>query len=684
MTSFIKKAGLLLLFWAGMLTLACAQEDPNFERLLENILFSTQAEDLDLEALQEQLLEALSQPRGVNEISGAEIQALGIWTKREIDAFLQFREEFGPFQSLYELQGIEALSLESLQLFLPFVQLQAPLADTGNLRDNLKKGGTWDILQRAARTLETRRGFRTDAGPAAYLGDPWQHLLLARYAKPGAFSFGLTLSKQPGEAFLWDPQTRRLGYNHQGFHAALYPKGRMRALILGDYVLQFGQGLVFGGGFQVGKGAETITSLRQSSKGSRPFTGTMPFGYFRGATVTFQEKGHQLSLMASSQKRDARFHEPDADTEETFSLRIRSFPTVGRYRTASELAAKQQQRVMDLGGNYHYSGAKGLWEVGINVLHTNFGQKWMPIPNRYNQQRFRGQQHTVGSLYGSLNWENHLLFGEFAQSMGRGAAYTVGLMSALHPQLSLSLLWRDYAPDFSSFYAAAFAENTRPENEKGLYVGLKYEKGRRWLLTTYADFFSFREARFRAYGPGDGYEYLLRLRFSPYKTDEWIFFTRYTQKDRNAPQQEGVRLFQLWGTHRTQAVLNFSKRFQEGWESRTRLQWAQFRHGNLEPSRGFALAQDLHYRLHTWRFSARMALFQTDDFDTRQYLFEQQVFRAFSIPAFHGRGQRTYLLVSKRLGDRFTFYGRIARTCTQISGPLAVAGKKSKGTRSMT
>ena len=74
------------------------------------------------------------------------------------------------------------------------------------------------------------------------------------------------------------------------------------------------------------------------------------------------------------------------------------------------------------------------------------------------------------------------------------------------------------------------------------------------------------------------------------------------------------------------------------------------------------LIQECSYSLGNWKFTARMALFDTDTFDNRLYGYEQNAVGTFAIPAFSGRGSRQYLLAQYQIHSRLTAYFRIAQT----------------------
>ena len=53
-----------------------------------------------------------------------------------------------------------------------------------------------------------------------------------------------------------------------------------------------------------------------------------------------------------------------------------------------------------------------------------------------------------------------------------------------------------------------------------------------------------------------------------------------------------------------------------------------------EKSKGFLIAQSISGEAGAYKFSGSLALFDTDDYENRQYLYEKNVLWAFSIPNF--------------------------------------------------
>ena len=94
---------------------------------------------------------------------------------------------------------------------------------------------------------------------------------------------------------------------------------------------------------------------------------------------------------------------------------------------------------------------------------------------------------------------------------------------------------------------------------------------------------------------------------------------------------------------------------------KSRVQWSNYEL-DFEKTSGVAFIQDASYKLNNWSFSARMAFFDTEGNQNRQYAYERDVLYAFSIPAYSGRGIRNYFLVQHRASRKIDVWARIART----------------------
>ncbi|MHA7129109.1 ComEA family DNA-binding protein [Algoriphagus namhaensis] len=658
----------ILAFWLLPLC-SMAQNPPSKEIDLEDFierLFAVQDLDLDYEGIYEVLFQLYQNPIDINRATAEAFQATYLLSPIQINSLLEHRERFGPFLSLYELQAVPEFDLQTIETLLPFVTIATNLQVEKSLKERYLSANQAYVILRQRRVWETRRGFTppdtssTGRISSRYLGDPNELYLRMRVQKTRDFSFGFTLDKDAGEPFVWDPKTSRYGFNFLSVHLTKYELGKLKVVTLGDFQASFGQGLIFGAGYGLGKGAETVPTVRRSSVGILPYTAALEFGFFRGAAMTYRIRANlEATVLGSSVKRNARI-QAALDSLESDIESFSSINQSGLHRTPSEISTKNTLQENSLGTNIQWK--KKQLSIGGNVLYTKFDKAWERQSRVYSQFEFGGSKNLVSSLYFNYNLKNSFIFGESAISSSGGTGTVLGIISSLSKVLSISLLWRHYDRNFHSFYANGFSEGTRPINERGIYLGLEYAPSRRWKWNAYYDFFKFPWLRFRAYAPSSGYEWLSRITFRPQRSLIVFAQIRQEQKDRNLTDTNEPQLgYQLAPLRKINALLSLEYQVSQDIFIRSRVLWRQVNF-NQSRSNGFMILQDVRLQKRNWRITGRVALFDTDDFDNRQYAFENNVLWAFSIPAFSGQGIRYYLLGQYQISERLTGYLRFART----------------------
>jgi hypothetical protein len=75
---------------------------------------------------------------------------------------------------------------------------------------------------------------------------------------------------------------------------------------------------------------------------------------------------------------------------------------------------------------------------------------------------------------------------------------------------------------------------------------------------------------------------------------------------------------------------------------------------------GVMFFQDLKFKLRKLPLTVygRYAIFDTENYDTRIYAYENDLLGVFSIPSYYYKGIRTYLMLKYDLGRRFDFWLR--------------------------
>jgi hypothetical protein len=493
-----------------------------------------------------------------------------------------------------------------------------------------------------------------------------------RIYSPGSISLGFTLEKDAGEVLGFDPVQAQYGADFSSGHLYLERAGPVEKLALGDFTFQAGQQLVFGGGFAIGKGGMSARSVGRSPWELRPYTSATESGFMRGAALTLRlpvSKQHiYLTAIRSSAPRHARLRW-DNDSHQDY---FRSFDQTGWHRSASETERRRSVRERSNGLNLHFNSRMQQWQVGANLLHTRLSHRMDPSNQLYRMHRFRGKESLAGSAYFSYTGGQWRAFGEAALSRRGGRALLLGSGGSLNSYAETVLLYRHYSPDFVSFHARAFGESSRNANEEGLYWGLQLSPLRYTKVAAFYDVFRFPWLRFRTDAPSAGHEYFLRIDQRIRRDVQLSLQYRAESKARNLGQ-DSLFFRQVINGRRANLIMMLDYQVSEMLSLRSRWHSGTY-HLADSLSHGWVVAQDVSLEKGRWKTNARFALFNTDDFNTRQYLYEHDLLYAFSVPAYAGKGMRYYLMLRWKANRHWSFWGRYSRTVyhdrTQIGSGL--------------
>lgn len=614
---------------------------------------------MNYEELYEVLLLYLTSPISINKASKNEIESLYILNQKQLYALFDYMEKHGPLISRYELQAVPGLDLRTIRRLVPFLRFDEPSpreAFRGLPRRIWTEPNNY-LLLRYERVLEKRRGFHqsTNDPSSGYLGNADKLYARFRTSHTRDFSLGFTIEKDAGE--ILSLNSDQVGFDFTSYHLQIVNKGKLKNLIVGDFQLQYGQSLVFGAGFNIGKGAETITTTRRINLGGLPYTSVTETNFFRGALSTLQlSKRITGTVFYSSLDQDARIINDSTAMNSTF---MRSIQTTGLHRTPSEREARNSFTEKNYGANFQYT-AKGL-EAGMNMLRTNYSVPLVRDDGIENSNRFSGSNNTVMSIYAQYRKFNYVIFSEVARS-STGIGSLIGLTGNLSKNSEISFVARKYGNGFHSFYGSGFGESARNSGEQGIYFGLKHSFDQRLFLTVYFDGFKFTDIRSNISRPSFGYEYLSRLTFTPNKrTLCYAQFRQQSKADNITAADLNGNIRRADDQVRSNYLINLDYDIAESVSIKSRVQ-GSFQTFNNEFSQGFALVQDLNFSYRRWQFSGRVALFDTENFDNRQYIYERDVLYAFSIPALSGRGLRSYLVVKCKVNRNLDFWFKYARS----------------------
>jgi hypothetical protein len=652
------KSILLITFLLTMLNAAAqdnSKADADLSKLTDDLL-SFQDENTDYENQYENYAQLFSSPLNLNKATSSELRLPGILTDQQISELIAHIDKYGPLLSIYELQSLPSLDTETIRRIEPFVDVRDPKENLD--RNFVHRLTTADVyfLSRWERRLSYPSG-----KPEDYAGSADRLYSKFRASSVNDYSVGFTLEKDAGEAIQWQPERKYFGFDYVSAHAQISNKRWIRNLIAGDYQYQFGQGLILGSGFGFGKGAETITAIRKSNIGFLPYTSANEAGYMRGFATTISIFPRvNLSAFYSNTKRDASL----SNDSNGFSSIIVS----GLHRNSNELLRRKVIGEISYGAVIEYRHRQTEGGVIVSALEYSTPSNKELTP--YNQFAFKGSQLLNAGVFLSTVIDNVSVFTEAAHAANGGFGMLAGALVSISRSFDAAILFRNYQRSFISIYSNALSENTKAQNETGMYWGLKWKMNKRYTASAYIDLFRFPWLKFGTYQPSSGSELFGRLQYQPSKKTLLYAQWRREQKSKNALVKSPV--YDVTEVVKTNICLNAEYWANEKVKLKSRFQMSEI--DSRGYTSGLALTQDIAVRQGKFKFTARYALFDTDNFDNRQYSYESDMLMAYSFPAYQDSGTRKFLMVECKLNKLLTVWIRYAETRLKATDPEASTG----------
>ena len=645
----------MLCYWAMPLGVFAQQEVTEIEEILLEQLSEDLGENVDISEVMDRLLYYQKRPLNLNTADEKQLADLVFLSSKQIESILYHRSQTGAFISVLELQGLRDMDFQTLQLLRQFVEVKPPL-----LWKDLKAEQVWReadqlLFVRYARLLEAQRGYHiADSTRSRYLGDPNRYAIRYRFNFENKIRIALNMEKDAGEPFFREKQ--RLGFDFYSGHLALNNvSSKVKLLVLGDYALQFGQGLVLWNGLSFGKGAWVGSIVRQGA-GLRSYSSMNESNFQRGIAGTFAMDNFEITPFVAYNRLTANVQEA-----EDGSTIISSINYSGMHRTPNELRNRQATSQLNYGTNISYKYKR--LRAGLTYLSTNFPGDVAQGTSLYQRFDFQGNSlHQLGLHY-NYTYRNLYLFGESAKSLGGGMAHNHGILASLHPKLSALVNYRNYQKDYRQFFAQSLGEASKPTNEKGIYSGIVYHPNRRIEWVNYLDIFEFPWLRFQADAPSRGTDFLSQFTYTWHKKGTLKLRYRHRLRQENL-LPDGRNENMLSNVDRNQARVEFQYKFSDVWRLRNRAEWTLYQKENAEQSHGWLLYQDVFWRdvQRGLQANVRIAYFDTQGYNARFYAYESDVLYASSFPMYYDRGIRSYLNIRWRISRQLDLWTRYALT----------------------
>lgn len=628
------------------------QNFPDIEGLLE----SNSIEDTEdgYQEMVNTLMYLAHHKLNLNRVGFDSLKMLFLLSDSQIDQLLLFRRKHGDFAHLNELLWVPGIGPKDFDNILPFVTLgqggeQVP--GWGG-RKRLRQ----ELLAKVRMSLPRQEGYRLYApgefekradyerkADNRFHGPPFGSTVKYKMLCNDYLQAGITLENDAGEGYF--TRNQKTGFDFVSGHVRIMGKRFLQQVVVGDYRVQWGQGLVAWSGFSSGK-SNVVIGNEKSGKGFAAYTSTDENNYLRGLAVSVKPvRGVTMDLFFSRKKTDGNITPADTLAEE--DLLSVSLYQSGYHRNNNECAKKHTLKELTTGLSLHWNAA--FFKLGVNALYYDFTPALIPGGRQYQQYNDTGEKRWLASMDYKTALGGVYLFGEVAVS-DNGTLATVNGLRKSTSFLSACLLYRRYDKQYVSHYAAGFGEYSNTSNEEGVYCGLDFTLLRNLKINVYGDWFRFFSPRYLSSIPGDGWEILGEAQYNHHKFGHALR-CKYEVRPEDL---KGVGSIQR---EKCEYRYQFNYHHSDCFELRTRVSVSGYGKGQVR-EQGYLLAQDVicATRKANFKMQYRVAWFDTDSYQSRIYAYENNVLYGYSFPAFMGEGWRSYLNLSWKPARGLTFY----------------------------
>ncbi len=534
-----------------------------------------------------------------------------------IQAVLSYRRTH-TFQSIYELQILPGADIQWLRLVRNRLSCKSDRADIGVQKR--------EILYRIKPDLVGRKGFKTQGTEQGFLGKTVQQYWRYRDFR-GALDWGLSVEQDAGESW-------RFGPDHVGFFLRIKARRILQTAVFGDYQLNLGQGLLTRNTRQVISGA--IGDGLVNWNGILPVASANEYLFNRGLAVEYRLGNWHFISAWSHRKIDGR-----QQSDGRFTLY-----QSGLHRSAAERL--HRKRLREQKGMQRIAFQRATVHVGVNMLYNSLqaGQETSGVSVDYKLQNNLCYSYGEALLKPQSRWE---------------AVH--GFLVSLQ---AFDLHWR---------LQGAGQEKQLEWVRSQLTLNFPY-RSKQTLTLRWVQERTFTPS-YRLSIPAENASFMLMAPLPRFTGLRGVFRLAYEDELRDkSGNGETLKHIDRHRWYRARLALLLAEN--DNTKLEYRLEWLQHRSAEQKQRAHLHYLQVKH-KGERGQVFFRYTLFQTGDYDTRLYAYENDHLYVYAVPLFYGQGQRISIVLQsgyKRLSASLKWALNMLPEATEKgSGPDAYSGK---------
>ena len=628
--------------------LSIAQEKA-WEEYFHEIYAMDEIDETSMENDYEHLCELESSPLNINTLNPEDLYLIPGINRDQIDDIIKYRDRYGEFRTIEELALIESID-RPLRLFLcNFIIAEPRVRGKWYSRptlDSIIRKGHGEILSYINIPLYNREGDKN-----GYLGYKYKYNIKLTGKFSDNIKYGFCAAQDAGEPLF--ANKNKWGTDYYSFYLKVNNIGRLKTIVLGQYKIKFGMGLIQNNCFGYGKQI-MLSSMNNYDATITGHSSRSDGEHFLGLANTFD-----LSKKSSINKWTLTsfwsYRKIDATLNKDGS--ISTISTTGYHRTPTEMEKKNNSSSLNAGTHINYK-RNGLY-IGASMVYNWLDRPLNPNtnnnPNSYKAYYAKGYDFWNASInYGYISGK-FTFSGETATGSCNSIATINSLEAKLHRDITVNAVQRFYSYKYYAINAKAFNDGGYTQNESGIYAGIKWTATKRLTLEAYSDLSYFPWVKYYTNASSYSFDNNISLK---YNIDKWTIHAKYKFRIRQRNNSEETYILNRY----TNKLRISIQRTTESVSTSTIIDLSRFSYTDNR-SYGYSFTQNMSIQAHKKAtIYAFASYFDTDDNNSSVYLSERTIPGAYISSSFYGSGFRFSSIVKSTLTSNIIVNFKVSLT----------------------
>lgn len=584
----------------------------------------------------EHLCELESSPLNINTLNPEDLYLIPGINRDQIDDIIKYRDRYGEFRTIEELALIESID-RPLRLFLSnFIVAEPKVKDKWYTRptlDSIMRKGHGEILSYINIPLYDRVGDKN-----GYLGYKYKYNIKLTGKFSDNIRYGFCGAQDAGEPLF--ANRNKWGMDYYSFYVKVNNIGRLKTIVLGQYKIKFGMGLIQNNCFGYGKQI-MLSSMNNYDATITGHSARSDGGHFLGLANTF-DLGKKGSISKWTLTSFWSYRKIDATLNKDGS--ISTISTTGYHRTPAEMERKNNSSSLNAGTHVNFK-RNGLY-IGASIVYNWFDRPLNPNPNNnpnsYRTYYAKGYDFWNASVnYGYISGK-FTFSGETATGSCNSIATINSIEAKVHKDITVNAVQRFYSYKYNAINAKAFNDGGYTQNESGLYAGLIWTATKNITVNAYSDLSYFPWIKYYTSASSYSFDNNISLKYSK---DKWTVQAKYKFRIRQRNNAEKTKIINRYSNKLRFTIQRTSDKI----SASTIIDLSKLTYTGNE-SQGYSITQNFNIQTNKKNIIyAFISYFNTDDSNSSVYLSERTIPGAYSPSNFYGKGIRLSSIIKQHL-----------------------------------